>query len=99
MKVRIYKPSKSAMQSTHARKPQWRLEYIPTSKRQPDPLMGWASSKDTLNQVRLKFSSREKAISYAKKQGWDYSVTVDRDRKVKPQSYMDNFKYVPPTET
>lgn len=99
MKVRIFKPSKTAMQSIHAKKPQWKLEYVSTSKREPEPLMGWTSANDTLNQVRLKFSSRDGAIAYAEKQGWEYTVTVDRDRKVKPRSYMDNFKYIPPAET
>jgi len=98
MRVRIYKPSKTAMQSTHAKKPRWVLEYVPTAKRQPEPLMGWVSSEDTLNQVKLKFENREDAIAYAEKQGWEYTVTVERDRKVKPRSYMDNFKYIPPQE-
>ena len=60
--------------------------------------MGWTSSEDTLNQVRLKFPTREEAIAHAERQGWDYTVTVERERKVLPRSYMDNFKYVPPTE-
>ena len=96
MKVRIYKPSKTAMQSIHAKKPRWVLEYVPTSKRTPEPLMGWSSSADTLGQVKLKFPTREDAVAYAEKQGWEYSVLVDRTRKVKPRSYIDNFKYVPP---
>ncbi len=99
MKVQIYKPAKTAMQSIHARKAQWKLEYIPTSKRQPEPLMGWTSAGDTLNQVKLKFSTREGAIAYAQKQGWEYTVAVHRERRVKPRNYMDNFRYVPPTET
>lgn len=57
--------------------------------------MGWVSSEDTLNQVKLKFSSKQEAVAYAEKRGWEYTVAVDRERKVRPRSYMDNFKYIP----
>jgi len=99
MKVRIYNPSRSATQSGMAKTQNWILEYVPLSKRSPEPLMGWSSSKDTLNQVKLKFSSREAAIAHAQEQGWEYNVAVDQERKVKPRSYADNFKYIPPTKT
>ena len=32
-----------------------------------NPLMGWRSSTDTLGEVVLKFSTKEKAIEYAEK--------------------------------
>ena len=83
------------MQSIHARKRRWILEPEPASKRQPEPLMGWISSEDTLNQIKLRFSTKEEAIAYAEKQGWEPCVMVERERKVKPRSYMDNFKYIP----
>src|SRR5258708_5626570 len=54
--ARILKPAKSAMQSGTAETRKWVLEYEPASKRQPDPLMGWTSALDTLNQVRLRFA-------------------------------------------
>lgn len=95
MKVRIYKPSKTAMQSIHAKKLSWFLECELTSKRSPEPLMGWTQSDDTLNQIKLKFPTKEAAIAHAEREGWDYTVTVHRDRRVKPQNYMDNFKFVP----
>lgn len=95
MKVQIYKPSPSAMQSALGKTRQWVLEYETTSKREPEPLMGWISSGDTLNQVKLTFDSREDAVAYAQNEGWDYCVAISRDRKVKPRNYMDNFKFVP----
>lgn len=99
MQVRIYKPSKSAMQSGHGKGKQWIIEAVPTSKRQPEPLMGWVSSEDTLNQIFLKkFGSAEEAISHAEREGWHYSVQIAQERKVRPRSYMDNFKYIPPAE-
>lgn len=98
MKVRIYSPAKSAMQSGHGKTRQWIIEYESVSARNPEPLMGWSSSEDTLNQVKLKFPSREAAIARAEQEGWDYTVAIDQERKVKPRNYGDNFKYYPPEE-
>lgn len=96
MKVRIFKPSKTAMQSGHGKTDKWVLEYETSSPRVPESLMGWVSSDDTLNQVRLKFSTLKDAEAYAKVKGWDYTVTNPHERRVKPRNYTDNFKYVPP---
>src|SRR5262249_6811054 len=49
-RARIFRPTKNAMQSGTAMTKCWVLEYEPASKREPDPLMGWASARDTLNQ-------------------------------------------------
>lgn len=95
MKVRIYKPAKNAMQSARGKSHQWVLEYEPISKRTPEPLMGWISSDDTLNQVKLKFDTAEDAVAYADKQGWEHQVQVNQPRKIKPRNYMDNFKHIP----
>ena len=69
MKARIYRPSKTAMQSTHARKKRWVLEFEPQSKKVPEDMMGWTSSKDTSAQIKLKFVTKEDAIAHAEKQG------------------------------
>ena len=98
MTVRIYKPSRSSMTSGTAKMQKWILEHAPASKNSPEPLMGWSQSHDTLDQVRLKFATKEAAIAYAQAQGWDYTVAVARPKKIKPRNYMDNFKYIPPKE-
>ena len=94
-KVRIYKPSRSSMTSGLRKTQKWMLEYAPVSKRSPEPLMGWSQADDTLNQVKLSFSTKEAAIAHAEAQGWEYNVAVDKTRIVKPRNFMDNFKYVP----
>lgn len=73
----------------------WVLEYETVSKRAPEPLMGWTKSGDTYNQVKLKFSSCEDAVEYAKNHGWDYTVEPVHQKKVKPRNYTDNFRYIP----
>jgi hypothetical protein len=95
MLARIYQPAKSAMQSGRGKTGQWVLEYIPTTRRTPDPLMGWTSSGDTLNQVRLKFDTIEEARQFAAREGLDYAIQPVHERKLRPRSYAYNFKTPP----
>ena len=95
MKAKIYKPAKNAMQSGRANTAEWVLEYELETPRRPEPLMGWVAADDTLNQVRIKFLTKEAAIVFAEKEGLEYTVSETHTRKVKPQSYIDNFKYQP----
>jgi hypothetical protein len=93
MRVRIYRPSKTAMQSGRAGTEKWVLEFEPAAPRQRDPLMGWTSSRDTRRQVRLTFDTMEAAVAYATRHGCAYEVEPHRERIVKPKSYSDNFRY------
>jgi hypothetical protein len=93
MKARIYKPAKNTMQSGRAGTAQWVLEYELETPRRPEPLMGWTSAGDTLNQVRMKFASKEAAIAFAESKNMDFVVAPEHTRKVMPRSYLDNFKY------
>ncbi len=98
MNVKIYSPAKSAMQSGLAKTEGWVIEPELPTARFPEGLMGWTSSGDTLNQVKLKFPTLEDAIKFAESKGWVYTVLPMHERKVKPRNYVDNFKYVPPEE-
>ena len=65
-KAKIYKPTKSSMQSGLMKTKEWILEYI-VHNEQINPLMGWQSSSNTLSEVKMTFNSKEDAIDYAKK--------------------------------
>jgi hypothetical protein len=92
--ARIYRPSKTAMQSGRAETRHWVLEYEPATRRTPDPLMGWSSAEDTLNQVRLHFPTLEEAQAFADKRGLDYTIIEPHARAaLRPKSYADNFRY------
>ncbi len=88
----IFRPAKTAMQSG-ARTRKWVLAYEPATRRLPDPLMGWASAEDTLNEVRLHFETMEEAVAFATKNALDYMVIPPQDSVDKPKSYADNFRY------
>jgi ETC complex I subunit conserved region len=92
-RARIYKPARTAMQSGQAKTKEWVLEFEPRDAKRPDPLMGWAGSSDTLDQVTLRFATRDEAIGYANKHGIDFEFEMPHTSKLKPKSYADNFRY------
>ena len=89
-KAKIYKPSKTAMQSGLKKFDKWIIEYI-TDDPGTNPLMGWETSTDTMEEVILKFSTKEKAIEYAKKNNISYKVIEPNKKKFVIKSYADNF--------
>ena len=78
------------MQSGLAKSDKWILEFK-TKDPGKNPLMGWESSTDTLSELKLEFSTKELAISYAKKKKIDYEVIDPKRRKTVKKSYADNF--------
>ena len=65
-KAKIYKPTKTAMQSGRRNTKNWFLEFD-TLNTGINPLMGWESSEDTMSEIKLEFSTKEQAINNAKK--------------------------------
>jgi hypothetical protein len=92
-RARIYRPTKTAMQQGRALTRKWVLDYEQATPREPDPLMGWSSARDTLNQIRLRFDTLEEAVAFAQRKGLDYYVAEPQERAPKPKSYADNFRY------
>ncbi|HAT34798.1 MAG TPA: oxidoreductase, partial [Rhodospirillaceae bacterium] len=37
--------------------------------------------------------SQEAAVEYAKAQGYTYTVTAPKERRIKPKAYADNFAF------
>jgi len=89
-RAKIYIPSKTAMQSGRGKTKKWILAFE-TKNTKTNPLMGWESGEDTLSEVVLKFSSKEKAIKYAKKNNILYQVIEPKKSNFIIKSYADNF--------
>ncbi len=89
-KAKIYKPTRTAMQSGKRNTKNWLLKFD-TLDNSIDPLMGWESSKDTMSEVKLEFSTKDQAINYAKKNNIDYYIEEPEERKIIKKSYSDNF--------
>lgn len=99
MYVHIYKPCRNTMQSAPCDTDVWVLESSTTSGKKPDGQTGWTSSEDTLSQIDMHFPSKETAIAFAEEKGWKYTVAKERQARVKPRNYGDNFRYIPAEET
>ncbi len=93
MVARIYKPAKTAVQSGVARTRRWVLEYEPAERRRLEPLMGWTSSGDMRQQIKVTFESREEAIAYARREGIEFELHEPKARKKRPKAYADNFSF------
>ncbi|KAE8841928.1 hypothetical protein PTNB73_06297 [Pyrenophora teres f. teres] len=95
--VRIYKPSKTATQSGNWNSSHWLMDWdvLPKGHRWENPLMGWQSSADFMNGHRIQFKSKEDAISFANKQGYEYFVQEPNKRKFAPKAYANLFTHSP----
>ena len=93
MLAKIYKPTKTAMQSGKAGAKRWVLEFGPGQSLAPDVLMGWTTSTDTDGQVRLHFDTREDAIAFARRKGIPHQLVEPREPKRVMRAYGDNFAF------
>jgi len=89
-KAKIYIPTQNPMQSVRGTQKNWLLEFD-TRDPETNSLMGWESSDDTLKEVKLKFSSKEKAINYADANNIDYTIIEPKPKKFVIKSYDENF--------
>jgi hypothetical protein len=93
MTARIYKPAKTAMQSGLGNTKAWVLDFEPELPRRVEPLMGWTSSGDMRQQLRLRFDTKEEAIAYCERHGIAYQVFEDKPSSRRAMSYADNFAF------
>ena len=89
-KAKIYIPSKTATQSGLGKEDRWILEFD-TKDTTTNPLMGWESSNDTLGEVKIEFTTKEKAIEYAENNNISYTVIEPKKKEFVIKSYADNF--------
>ncbi|TID26007.1 putative nadh-ubiquinone oxidoreductase 18 kda protein [Venturia nashicola] len=95
--VRIYRPAKTATQSGTWHSHAWKIDWDPLPKghRWENPLMGWQSSADFMNGESIAFKTKEDAINFANKQGYEYYVQEPNERRILPKAYANNFLHVP----
>ncbi|KAJ7578367.1 Ndufs4, NADH dehydrogenase Fe-S protein 4 [Mycena floridula] len=95
--VRVYQPTRNTMQSGGAKTERWRIDFdiLQGGGRWENPLMGWASSADYMQGTRITFKSKEDAIHFAEKQGWDYYVQPPTVKRIPPKNYSENYLYNP----
>ncbi len=78
------------MQSGMRNTKNWLLEFD-TLNTGINPLTGWETSRDTMSEVTLQFTTKDQAIKYAKKNNLDYYIIEPEKRKIIKKAYTDNF--------
>ncbi len=93
----IYRPAKTATQSGDWHAHMWLLDWDVLGKghRWENPLMGWQSSADFQQSERIAFRTKDEAINFANKQGYEYFVQEPNERKFIPKAYANQFVYSP----
>eukprot|EP00252_Welwitschia_mirabilis_P000886 TRINITY_DN10880_c0_g1_i1.p1 TRINITY_DN10880_c0_g1~~TRINITY_DN10880_c0_g1_i1.p1 ORF type:complete len:161 (+),score=28.73 TRINITY_DN10880_c0_g1_i1:252-734(+) len=97
-RVIIYCPSRTATQQGSSRVGRWKINFVSTQKWE-NPLMGWTSTGDPyayVGEAALEFHSKEAAIEFVKKHGWEFTVKEPHKPLLRPKSYADNFKWKGP---
>jgi hypothetical protein len=91
----IYRPTKTATQSGDWHSHHWMMDWDVLAKghRWENPLMGWQSSADFMQGSRIEFKTKEDAIAFANKQGYEYFVQEPNERKFVPKAYANNFTH------
>ena len=89
-KAKIYIPAKTPMQSGRGKQKKWVLKFE-TKDTAINPLMGWESSRDTLEEVILHFSTKERAVEYATVNNISYNLVEPKKKEFVIKSYADNF--------
>ncbi len=93
MSAKIYRPAKTAMQSGKAKTHVWVLEFDQETPRTIDPIMGYTSSADMRQQVKLTFETQEQAEAYAQRNDSEYCVIAPKVANRQTVSYSDNFRF------
>ncbi|PIN20440.1 NADH dehydrogenase [Handroanthus impetiginosus] len=75
-RVLIYSPARTASQQGSGKVGRWKINFLSTHKWE-NPLMGWTSTGDpyaNVGEAGLSFDSKEAAIEFAERHGWEYTV-------------------------
>lgn len=92
MKVKILRPTKSAMQSGKKNMKKWLMLPVEENDiRSINQTMGWISADNTSSQLRFEFSNKEDAVKFAQEKGFEYEIIEPKTATVKQKSYAANF--------
>tara|TARA_B100000941_G_C28075915_1_gene336380 strand:+ start:142 stop:432 length:291 start_codon:yes stop_codon:yes gene_type:complete len=92
LKYKIFKKSKSAMQSGIKNTKKWYLESMDINERSLNLSFDWSSSKNIEDQIKISFNDLQSAIDFAEKNNLVYEVFVPNQSNQILKSYSDNFK-------
>ena len=59
--------------------------------------MGWQSSGDFMQGTKVQFKTKDDAVAFAEKQGYEWYVQEPNERRFVPKAYANNFMHEPGT--
>lgn len=92
MKYKIYKRSKSAMQSGLNNTKKWCLEPLDIPQRKRNSVFSWTSINGTNDQIKVFFNTVDEAIYFARKNKIKYQIFEPKEKVTVIKSYASNFK-------
>ena len=92
-KVLIYKGRKTPTQSGNLKTKYWYLKFKDSINYEEDLMTGWKGNLEPAKKIKIKFSTLERAIAYARNKNYDFEVLDDKKYKINIKSYADNFKF------
>ncbi len=100
MRVRVYRPARSAAQSGSGAFARWVVEPECVSPRLPEPIMGWASARDPYSCLRgrLRFVNEKDALAFVRGKGWEVLAMGVAEKQGAPHSYLERFRVVRPED-
>jgi len=90
--ARICIPARTAMQSGTYGTRRWKIEFD-VRERWENPLMGWSSTGDPLSNTEVFFSSKDDAVAFCEKNGWEFFIEEPKEVKRIKKSYGANFSW------
>ncbi|KAI8853995.1 ETC complex I subunit conserved region-domain-containing protein [Chytridium lagenaria] len=84
-KVRIYRPANTPTQSGSARPNHWKIDFdVKGPLGEPFDGLGYA---DPVQALQVKFLTKEDAILFAERQGYDYWIDLPKEGRFAPQEF------------
>jgi hypothetical protein len=93
LRARLYKPSKTSMQSGKAKTKLWLLEFFSPPIFFKDEMTGWTGSTNTLTQTKLQFKTVDEALQYAQYHKIELCVDEPKQPVLVPKTYSNNFRF------
>ncbi|KAL8580290.1 NADH dehydrogenase Fe-S protein subunit 4 ndufs4 [Nucella lapillus] len=90
--ARIFIPARNAMQSGSYGMRRWKIEFD-VRERWENPLMGWTSTGDPMSNLEVTFASKEDAMAFCEKNGWQFLIEEPKEKSFKKKSYGANFAW------
>jgi hypothetical protein len=90
--VRVYMPTKNAMQSGRSKSGTWIVEFINPQASYKEPLMGWQGTSASFARKRLSFQTKEEALIFVRAKKLSYTLEEPKKENLSGKQYGHHFR-------